>query len=176
MTEGDVGDFFECLAVQNAQMLVTFLRSLVRSPDLVEDVFQETMLTAWRNREKFDRTKPFGPWLRGIGVNKVKQLRERQGRDLLFCSDDVMDGLELRFLAADLEVDSDMTQVVDVLLGCLEKLPEKLRIVVTLFYQRGLSFRSIASNLNVSEEAVKKRAQRGRKLLAECMDQKAKLS
>jgi DNA-directed RNA polymerase specialized sigma24 family protein len=38
---------FEILASQNADMLIGFLRSVVRSRDLIDDLFQETMLTAW---------------------------------------------------------------------------------------------------------------------------------
>ncbi len=166
---------FEILAVQNADMLMSFLRSLVRSQDLVEDLFQETMLTAWRKLEEFDRTKSFGPWLRGIAANKVKQFQAKQGRDqLLSCDEAVMASLEHRFIVA--YSDGESSPVVDRLLLCLKKLPDTLRVPLGLVYEGGFALRSVAGKLDVTEEAVKKRVQRGRKLLAECMHQAVELS
>ena len=160
---------FEILASQNARMLMGFLRSLVRSPDLIEDLFQEVMMTAWQKIDRFDRTKQFGPWLRGIAVNKVRQLRDQQRRDLLICDDDVMMALEARYAVS--AADEDISVLVNQLFHCVDKLPDKLRAAIKFVNERGLAMRDASSKLGVSEEAVKKRIQRGRKLLAACMNQ-----
>ena len=59
---------FEILVRENAEMLLAFLRSAVRDTHAVDDLFQESMLTAWRRLSEFDRTRSFGPWLRGIAA------------------------------------------------------------------------------------------------------------
>ena len=165
---------FEILAAQNADMLVGYLRSLVRAEDLVEDLFQESMLTAWRKLEDFDRSRPFGPWLRGIAANKLRQLRDRQRRDLLQCDDAVMRALEHRY--ASIPPDEGLQHVVEVLLQCIQKLPDKLRRAVEFVYQQGLGMRAAAGKVNASEEAIKKRVQRGRSLLATCVREQGGLS
>ena len=47
-------------------MLTVFLRSRVNDEAAVDDLFQETMLVAWKRLDECDLSRPFGPWLRGI--------------------------------------------------------------------------------------------------------------
>ena len=157
---------FEILAAQNADMLVCFVRSLVPGSE-VDDVFQETLVTAWEKLPQFDRSRPFGPWLRGIAANKVKQMRHRRSSDKLRFDDEVIAGIEQSFAAVPAR--HGFGEVLDTLQVCMNQLPDKLRLAVDLVYRRGLRIRRAASKLEVSEEAVKKRIQRGRQLLAKCM-------
>ena len=66
--------------------------------------------------------------------------------------------------------------MVEALLECVQKLPDKLRHAVEFVYRRGLGIRAAADTLDASEEAIKKRVQRGRKLLAECVQAEESLS
>jgi RNA polymerase sigma factor (sigma-70 family) len=74
----DDRDIFTILVRENTDMLTAYLRSVVRDPATVDDLFQETMLTAWRKLDEFDRRRPFGAWLRGIAARLV--LAERRKR------------------------------------------------------------------------------------------------
>ena len=159
---------FEILAREHADMLVGYLRSVTRTSEAVDDLFQETMLTAWRRLEDYDRSRPFGPWLRGIASRLVLRAREREGRDILHCDSSLLDALEGRFETVTSRGD-DFPDAVQELLRCLRRLPEKLSASIRLAYEQGLRLREVADRLESSEEAVKKRIQRGRKLLAECL-------
>src|SRR4030095_1216705 len=69
---------FEILVHEHADMLTAFLRSLVLDSSAIHDLFQETMLVAWRRLADYDRARPFGPWLRGIaGVLVMEHRRKR---------------------------------------------------------------------------------------------------
>ncbi|MHC5066215.1 MAG: RNA polymerase sigma factor [Planctomycetota bacterium] len=159
---------FEILAREHADMLVSYLRSLVRGEETVDDLFQETMLTAWRRLDDYDRERPFAPWLRGIASRLVLRQRDQSARDLLTCDLQVLEALEDRHQALARKSDS-FRDSVDRLLNCLRRLPDKLRSVIELAYQSGLGFKQVAKELDCSEEAAKKRAQRGRQLLADCL-------
>ena len=159
---------FEILVRDHADMLVSYLRSLVRVPDVVDDLFQETMLTAWRRLPDYDRDRPFGPWLRGIATRLALKHRERRARDMLNCDSAVLEALEHRFAGLSRSPDG-FGDAVDRLLFCLRRLPDKIRVAVELVYRQGLGLRQVATRLGASEEAVKKRVQRGRRLLAECV-------
>jgi len=161
---------FEILAHEHADMLVSFLRSLVRAPDVVDDLFQEAMITAWRRLADYDRTRPFGPWLRGIAVRLVLKHRERSARDLLSCDPAVLETLETRFDEVSRQPEG-FRDSIDRLLLCLARLPDKLRSAVELAYRKGLLLRQVARRLDASEEAVKKRVQRARGLLADCLSE-----
>ena len=54
---------FEILARENSRMLTVYLRSLVDDEAAVDDLFQETMVVAWRRLDECDLSLPFGPWL-----------------------------------------------------------------------------------------------------------------
>ena len=57
---------FEILVRENSRMLLVYLRSLVRDEAAIDDLFQETMMVAWRRLDQCDLGRPFGPWVRGI--------------------------------------------------------------------------------------------------------------
>lgn len=159
-------DVFEILARENADMLVGYLRSLVE-PHAVDDLFQDTLLTAWRRLSEFDRSRSFGPWLRGIARNLVLKHRTR-GRDVVSVDAGVLDALEDRFAQVARRAETFRASV-DRLWDCVRRLPEKLRTAIRLTYSDGLGTRQVGERVGASEEAVKKRLQRGRRLLADCV-------
>jgi len=162
-------EVFEILVRQHADMLTAFLRSLVRRTEVMDDLFQETMLVAWRRLDDYDRSRPFGPWLRGIAVRLVLAHRRKSGRDLLNCEPAVLEALEARMRGFERGPSDTFRDRLRRLRGCMDKLPERMREVIELGYGRGLMLKEIASSLEASVEAVKKRAQRARLLLMECL-------
>ena len=68
---------FETLVREHAGMLTVYLRSALGDVSDVDDLFQETMVVAWRRLDDFDHTRPFGPWLRGI-AKKLLQAHQRK--------------------------------------------------------------------------------------------------
>lgn len=161
---------FENLARENAEMLMSYLRALVLRGDTIEDLFQETMLTAWRRFESYDSARPFSPWLRGIASRIVLKHRERYTKDVFLCrpDPDLLESLNSRFdtMAKSHE---DFEDLVDQLRRCLGELSGRIHDAIDLAYRDGFKFRQIAERLGSSEEAVKKRIQRGRQLLADCI-------
>jgi RNA polymerase sigma-70 factor (ECF subfamily) len=163
-------EVFEILAREHADMLTAFLRSLVARSDAVDDLFQETMLVAWRRLSEYDRTLPFGPWLRGIAARLVLQHRRRSAKGFLCCEPEVLQALESEYSRLDWVPADSFRQRVERLAGCLGKLPPLMRDAVDLVYGRGLNLQSLAAAVEANEEAVKKRIQRARQLLAKCLE------
>lgn len=159
---------FEILVREHADMLTTYLRSLVRGHDVVDDLFQETLLIAWRRLGDYDHTRPFGPWLRGIASNLVLNHRRKSARAVLSCEPEVLEALERHFDEIPRMAGDTFRERVQRLSGCLELLPDKLREVVEMAYARGMLLRQIAESLGAGEEAVKKRIQRAREALHDC--------
>src|SRR5690606_41079446 len=73
----DAKGVFEILVREHAGMLRVYLHSAVYDEAAVDDLFQETMLTAWRLIDRFDSSRPFGPWLRGIAGKLVLAWRRQ---------------------------------------------------------------------------------------------------
>jgi len=158
---------FEILVRDHATMLSAFLRSTVPA-DAVDDLFQETMLIAWRRLGDYERDRPFAPWLRGIATRLALKHRATRARDAGRIEAREIEQVEARFAQAT-ERHDGFDGTIDRLLHCLQRLPSKLAAAIDLVYRGGLPTVEAARQLDVSEDAVRKRVQRGRRLLAECL-------
>lgn len=162
-------EVFEILVREHADMLTAYLRSLTGPRAAVDDLFQQAMLVAWRRLKDYDRSRPFGPWLRGIAQRLVLE-HHRKGRAAAICLDPVvLAELDVRFERVAALPGDTFRERAERMTSCLEKLPEAMRRAIDLVYARGLLISAAAESLGASEEAVKKRVQRGRQLLAECI-------
>lgn len=169
VSEGPSGrEVFEILVREHADMLAAYTRSLLWSPSAADDLFQETMLTAWKQLGQYDRSRPFGPWLRGIARNLGMEY-ERKNRVRPASTDDaVLDALDERYSRL-APPGYSFRDRADRLLSCIPKLPEAMREVIEMMYARGLLIKQIADSLGASEESIKKRVQRARQILAQCV-------
>jgi RNA polymerase sigma-70 factor (ECF subfamily) len=168
----DAADLFEILVREHADMLTVYLRSLVRDPSLVDDLFQETMLTAWRRLDQFDRSRPFGPWLRGIAAKLVLAERRKSSARMLLCDEQVLEVIGRRLDEVTRRPGGTLDEKLDALRKCLKTLPKAYHAAVCLRYQEELSPPDIAARLAITCEAVKKRLQRARARLLDCLERK----
>lgn len=170
---------FEQLARLHAEMLSAYLRSLLGSVrgglggsrSLLDDLFQEVMVVAWRRMKDFDRSRPFDAWLRGIARNLVLEQSRKKSIRLASIDPRTLDLVDARYdaFAASLQPSSTFADGIDRLLRCLAELPSGMREVMELAYARGMMLKQVASSLGLEEETVKKRVQRSRGTLAECL-------
>jgi len=163
------GDIFEILIREHADMLTAYLRSSLRDSYAVDDLFQETMIVAWRRLDDFDRTRPFGPWLRGIARNLVLAHYRKESRTPVWCDGAVLEALDQRFTTLSSHTGETFRERVEGLRECIDALSERLREVLHLFYGRGLTLREIGASIEIPEATVRKRAQRARVAVADCL-------
>lgn len=165
------GEVFEIMARTHAGMLRTFILSAVRRPEDADDLFQETLVAAWRSLDRYDRSKPFAPWLRGIAMNLVSDWwRSEKRRGLVLCDEPTLSLLEERFSRLDRGDYDTWKERTAALNACLAELGGEDRHVIDLRYREGASCESIAADLARGVEWVKKRLQRARSELSMCVD------
>jgi RNA polymerase sigma-70 factor (ECF subfamily) len=160
---------FEILAREHADLLTAYLRSLVGNDPSIDDLFQQSMLVAWRRLNDYDRSRPFGPWLRGIAQRLVLEHHRRRAGRPTPMDPAVLAELDRRFDTLAAGPGDTFRERAERVMGCLAKLPEAMRNSIELVYARGMLIAAAAAALGSSEEAVKKRVQRGRQLLAQCL-------
>jgi RNA polymerase sigma-70 factor, ECF subfamily len=109
--------------------LRSYLASQTHNQDDVDDLAQETLLTAFRNLASFRRGDDFGAWLRGVARNKLREHWRRTNR-YTRRMDEFREEVG-RAIEADLDraVTDDRAEVIERLLRCIGELPEKLRRV-----------------------------------------------
>jgi len=166
-------DLFEILTREHIDSVRAFLMASLRDAVAVEDLVQETFLTAWRILDRYDRQLPFGPWVRGIAGKLVLNHRRKLGRSRVhFCDEELLTRVDggiddFQKLSGDTFDDK-----LDALRDCLSRLTGAQRDSIELHYEHGLHCKEIADKLGIGFEAVKKHLQRGRAQLHRCLQAK----
>ncbi len=122
---------------------------VVHDSALAEDIAQESFLAAVRNLDRFDRRRPFGPWLHRIVVNRA------------------IDAARARGLRRETELgDEDVVTTTPsgpdrTVLAALAGLPPDQRAVVVLRYVLEYTPGEIARLLEIPRGTVNSRLRRG---------------
>jgi RNA polymerase sigma-70 factor, ECF subfamily len=122
---------------------------VVHDAAAAEDIAQEAFLAALRNLDRFDRSRPFGPWLHRIVVNRaIDWSRARQLRA------EAELGETLAAPEPEAPLDSS-------LLGALAALPPDHRAVIVLRHLLEYTPGEIAKLLGLPRGTVNSRLRRG---------------
>lgn len=166
---------FEILVRENADSLTAFLRAAVEDQAAAEDVFQDTMLIAWRRIGEYDSARPFGAWLRGIARNLVLAYYRSAARRVTFSSDRMLEYLDQRMAQVDRRPGDTLDEKVAALRDCLQRLAPIYREPIDLHYGQRRTSEWIADHLATTKDAIQKRLQRARLQLAECLERRGVL-
>ena len=163
-------ELFEILAREHAESVFAFLRAAGHSHDQADDLLQESLLVAWRRIDDFDRKRSFGPWLRGIAA-KLSMARKRKlaGSKEATLESQVLEHLQHRFDQLDHVTGFAFQEKIEILRVCLNNLSQTDREIVGKKYQGDSTLVEIASALALNLETVKKRIQRARTSLKDCI-------
>ena len=132
-----------------------------------EDVAQETFLAAWQHLGQLREPDKLRSWLCGIARNRVNRALGREEREPSYAAEPLDRAHETP--AAE-PVPSERTisrEEEAIMWRSLERLPVVYREPLVLFYREHQSVERVAAALDLTEDAVKQRLSRGRKLLQE---------
>ena len=142
------------------------IRVIVRRPEDVDDVLQETNLVLWRKRNEYDAAREFLPW--ACQVAKLQALAFLKRVRSPYCNaltDEILQQLAAQAVRDAEEHDGR----VRILRQCLDKLTADQREIILRRYDDRTSVKSMAQNLGRSADAVSMRLYRIRKALLECI-------
>lgn len=158
---------FESLFQKHHGRVLAYALSLTKEGHTAEDLVQEAFVVAWHRLEDFDHQRDFGNWVRGIVHYKYKDwLKKRKERPL---EDEVLEHLEHLHDHWDASQRQHGHDPMSFLMACVEKLKPSVKQVVQSFYFDRLSILDTAKAMNLTDSTVKKRLQRSRTLLYDCM-------
>jgi len=134
--------------------------SMLRNEAEAEEVAQEAFLRAFRNLAKFRADSKFSTWLISITLNEARsRLRRRQivKMESLDVPEEERRHITPALLRDWREIPSEAlerNEVRLILRRAIEELPEREKLVMSLYYEQELNLREIGEVLGVSESRV----------------------
>lgn len=149
---------FEARVLSLTQDMYRVAAGLLRSSCDRQDAVQESIWKAWRQLRYLRDDDKFRPWLMRILVNECRNLYRKKQREVLV--------EEIVGAGEDPHTDYDRDEALH---EAMEKLPEKMRLAIILYYMDGFTTREMAQILRVPESTVKSRLRLGRIRLRELL-------
>jgi len=158
---------FEELVREHHRRLLAYALALTRRNEVAEDLAQDALLIAHRDLAKFDAARDFGAWVRGI--IRMKYLEWTRSHRLERMSEAQIEAIDAEHREWDRAAEEGRGDALAALRLCREELGGHVVETLNLFYQDQRSCADIAARLKISELVVRKRLQRARDVLGDCL-------
>src|SRR5690349_1044451 len=160
-------DAFGRIITRYQSLICSLAYSATGSLGQSEDLAQETFITAWKHLRHLREPSKLRSWLCGIARNRINNCLRREGREPLRDAES-LDAISEAPSPGLLPPEQTMSKEEEAILWrSLAQIPEIYREPLVLFYRQHQSVERVAEALELSEDAVKQRLSRGRKLLHE---------
>ena len=172
--QGDTAAF-EMLVVKYQRRIERLIARMVRDPDLVQDVAQETFIRAYRALPQFRGESAFYTWLYRIAINTAKKALVEMRRDPLIMegalagSGDAEETSRLENELSDAETPEGLLaskEIAAAVNAAIDALSDDLRQAIVLREIEGLSYEEIADVMNCPIGTVRSRIFRARDAIA----------
>ena len=168
---------FEMLVVKYRRRVERLIGRMVRDPDIVEDIAQESFVRAWRALPQFRGDSAFYTWLYRIAANTAKKSLMDLKRDPIVLESDLAGDSEHddETYRAERELTDGETpdavlaskEIAQTVNAAIEALSDELRQAITLREIEGLSYEEISEAMNCPIGTVRSRIFRAREAIAQ---------
>ncbi|HNT98052.1 MAG TPA: RNA polymerase sigma factor [Elusimicrobiales bacterium] len=165
--DGDIASFEELIKLHKDRIYGLAHYVCSGLPSEAEDVYQETMLTAFTKIKSFKGRSGFGTWLYRIAANNCWMKFRRKKREKLVSLEDIKDVKDA--VAHEESIKKDLSESVA---RALSALPVDYRMAITLVDIQEMSLEEAAKVLEITVGALKSRLLRGRLRLREEFNKK----
>src|SRR5256714_8218062 len=160
-------DAFGWIVVRYQSLICSLAYGATGSLSQSEDLAQETFVTAWQQLADLREPEKLRSWLCRISRNLTYDALRKQGREPSHKAEpleEIQKSPALEPLPSDYTISREEETI---LWRSIERIPESYREPLVLYYREHQSVEKVAAALDLSEDTVKQRLSRGRKLLHE---------
>ena len=151
---------------------MAYIRTFTRDAQIAEDLFQETMLIAWRKFDEFDSRQSLSAWLRGIAKNLIRNAWRKQSNNKLVFDESTEHFARNTIHAVEMQGNDTWLERLSALSDCISSLPARSRELLLARYADKRTAEQLAVSAGIKTETVRKRLQRIREQLANCIERK----
>lgn len=162
---------FDALVHEHQAGLRAFIRALGADEFWVDDMAQEVFLIAYKKVDQFRLDEDFGKWLRGIARRQVMGERTKSARRCRLMHEGITDIL-MNLGNDENEETPDLKTTVEVMKSCVGQLNQDQQNLLQSRYEEGRLARDLATDIGTTAAAVRKKLQRIRELVRNCMKNK----
>ncbi len=160
-------DAFGWIVARYQSLLCALAYSATGSLSQSQDLAQETFVTAWKQLADLREPEKLRWWLCRISRNLTYDALRRQGREPSHKAEP-LEAIQESPASEPLPSDYTISREEEAILWrSIERIPERYREPLVLYYREHQSVETVAAALDLSEDNVKQRLSRGRKLLRE---------
>lgn len=148
-----------------------FARRMLSDATAAEDALQETMLAMLQGAGKFDGRVTLRAWGYGILRHKIADALRKRGREAVVGDvDPERDSFDPsgHWKQPFFSPWNEQAEILDVVRGCMDTLPQTQRLALELSAVRGLPGAEAAAALGVSEVNLRQILHRGRAAVRKC--------
>jgi len=160
-------DAFARIVERYQSLVCSITYGATGSLTLSEDLAQETFVTAWKQLSELREPTKLRAWLCGITRFLIGKELRRQGHEPVHAAEPLEAVQEPQAPEPSPSARAISREEEAILWRALEQIPDTYREPLILFYREQQSVERVAQELELSEDAVKQRLSRGRKLLTE---------
>ena len=166
---------FDLLVLKYQNRIIKLVSRYVREPGDAQDIAQEAFIKAYRALPNFRGDSAFYTWLYRIAINTAKNHVVALSRRPVEARLENADGeqIDVEDLQKDIETPENLllaNEIKQTILDAMDKLPEDLRVALTLREVEGLRYDEIAETMDCPIGTVRSRIFRAR----EAVDAKLK--
>ena len=163
---------FDLLVIKYQHRIMHLVNRYVKDPSEAQDVAQDTFIKAYRALADFRGESAFYTWLYRIAINTAKNYLLSRSRRHFDNEIEVQDAEQVENAAQLKDMDTPENllmneQIVKVIKEAIEKLPEEMRIAITLREFEGMSYEEIAEAMDCPIGTVRSRIFRAREAIDE---------
>jgi RNA polymerase sigma factor (sigma-70 family) len=158
---------FALIVAKHQSLICTIAYSATGNLTLSEDLAQETFITAWKQLRSLREPEKLRSWLCGIARRIISNAKRRGIREPIQNAELLENISEIPSGAPHPAEHAVSAEEQALLWRSLEQIPENYREPLMLFYRQNRSIAEVAQALELTEDAVKQRLSRGRKILHE---------
>jgi RNA polymerase sigma factor (sigma-70 family) len=160
-------DAFARIVARYQSLVCSIGYSATGSLSQSEDLAQETFISAWKQLRDLREPDSLRAWLCGIARNVARNTSRRDGREPVHAAEPIEATFDAPAAGTPPHEQAVSDEEQAILWRSIAHIPPIYREPLVLFYREQQSIEAVAAALNLSEEAVKQRLSRGRRLLQE---------
>jgi RNA polymerase sigma factor (sigma-70 family) len=158
---------FEVIVAKYQELVCAITYSGIADVQQSEELAHQTFINAWKNLSQLKNLSRFRPWLCTIARNNIRNFINKNQRDII-AKAKPMENINDTATDESGPLESAIKKEHEALVSdAIQQVPEQYREPLVLYYRQQQSVKQVALSLDLSEDVVKQRLQRGRKMIKE---------